>query len=443
MAEQDRAHLSYLANDIFWKWLQDSRHFQAAKNALSEVLQDMWSAETLAKQSELPTNARNFAMANAQDIVILEAALRLDGEQAPASRLIEAFLRSEAAAVAEPRARRYLEGLSGAPMRVYQVSRANAGKSLTLVDVMNSGVAPITVLESREFPAGSLVGARVVNLSTHHVLSPHYWPLDPGVVSPLLRRLSEHAKSIGDCNDPSTTFAMQIGRFWLHDVLVGTPRKVMDHSTQEPLELITDFFEIIDAADLASRLDRARAMRTGQFAWEYTKIAESTPVMVASIYAHNTTRELCVFYKTSRLAAEGRAWFDATVGDAVRYLRRETEDLENFAAEVRSDPKGVKAKLEADSVAAFGPEPKIDPARMTALIQQNLEHHYAKWGTSPLAVLENRSPLECCKSESGRERVRGLIHMYAQGEKRQAARDGRRPASFAFLWKQVGLKVGD
>ena len=40
---------------------------------------------------------------------------------------------------------------------------------------------------------------------------------------------------------------------------------------------------------------------------------------------------------------------------------------------------------------------------------------------------------------TGRERVRGLLRSYEAGEKVQAAQQGRREISYAFLWEALGL----
>ena len=58
---------------------------------------------------------------------------------------------------------------------------------------------------------------------------------------------------------------------------------------------------------------------------------------------------------------------------------------------------------------------------------------------TPIEFNSSLTPL-IIKSPAGLERVKGLLRSYEEGEKEQAAQQGRREISYAFLWEAIGLE---
>ena len=64
---------------------------------------------------------------------------------------------------------------------------------------------------------------------------------------------------------------------------------------------------------------------------------------------------------------------------------------------------------------------------------------YANWADEPIQVLGNKTPREAIRTESGLERVKGLLRDYEENEIKQAKKQGRSIVSFDFLWDELGI----
>ena len=76
---------------------------------------------------------------------------------------------------------------------------------------------------------------------------------------------------------------------------------------------------------------------------------------------------------------------------------------------------------------------------MTEAIEKRIHQLYADWADQPLPVLGNRTPREAINTPEGLERVKYLIHTYEQSEARQSKDQRRMPASYDFLWRELGI----
>lgn len=75
-----------------------------------------------------------------------------------------------------------------------------------------------------------------------------------------------------------------------------------------------------------------------------------------------------------------------------------------------------------------------------AAIEQTLRHFYANWADEPIPALGNKTPRHAIATPAGLERVKGLLRSYEVREAKNAAREGRRPISYEFLWASLGLQ---
>jgi len=142
-----------------------------------------------------------------------------------------------------------------------------------------------------------------------------------------------------------------------------------------------------------------------------------------------------VFYRTQRLADEGRAWFEALAGDSVRHLSREHTDPVEALREGLDAGESAEALPDAADVV-----PDLTPEQQSAVLDQVVRRIYADWADKPLPVLGDRTPREAIRTRAGLARVKGLLRSYADSEDERAAREGRRPVSFVFLWEALGVE---
>ena len=59
--------------------------------------------------------------------------------------------------------------------------------------------------------------------------------------------------------------------------------------------------------------------------------------------------------------------------------------------------------------------------------------------TPPLSALDDKTPRQAIKTDTGLERVKGLLRGYQISERDQAEKQGRREISYAFLWDDLGI----
>lgn len=376
--------------------------------------------------------------------------------------LLDMFLLAdESTSLLSQAQRLYLERLRETPFRFYQVTRVNPGKSLTVVDVMRPERPMITIQESllsRAIPPGAFFGARLVDLATHRVLAQGFLPAPPASVTQVVSAL-EAMKDETEDWAVDWTMTPVIGPILAKELFTPDSPELFDDDTGEPLSLISDCYEILDRDELIKRLGQdPQTERIGEFAWCRTGTSEpgaasvprltrglrlSTSILgdkeaekqfLCSIYEESSNiGTLVVFYNTQSKAAQWKDWFEAVAGRSVRLLRRETIDpVEEIQKILSGTSKPPPAFGGFDRV--------IPPNQMTSLMQQTYEETYRDWATTSLPALNNKSPLDACKTRQGQERVRGIINMYVSGEANFAARDKRKPASFKFLWAQVNLK---
>jgi hypothetical protein len=138
-----------------------------------------------------------------------------------------------------------------------------------------------------------------------------------------------------------------------------------------------------------------------------------------------------VFYKTAGQAEQGRAWFDALAGDAVKFVLQEV-----------SDPKGVLSRpgaLKSPLAKRTGLPEGMDPEVMAGIIESAILRSYAHWADEPIPALSDQTPRQAIRTAAGLERVKGLLRSYEDGEAQQAAQQGRREISYQFLWDALGL----
>ncbi len=89
------------------------------------------------------------------------------------------------------------------------------------------------------------------------------------------------------------------------------------------------------------------------------------------------------------------------------------------------------------------PASQLPPHVVTEVVGKAIRRMYAHWPEEPIPALGNKTPRQAMRTAAGLERVKGLLREYQQGEEQMAARDGREPASYRFLWEALGLGGGD
>jgi hypothetical protein len=235
-------------------------------------------------------------------------------------------------------------------------------------------------------------------------------------------------------DDPMLT-GLTIIDCWLEQLLLP-PRipDIIDASTGEPLVPTTDHYDVSDWPALATAL-AAQSDVDGDRAAGWTRSREDADGHVralATVTPNEAATRVSVFYRTAKLAEEGRRWFDALAGASVRFRLQEV-----------SDPKGVLSRpggLQRPSDAGPGLPAGLDPEVAAGIIEGAIRRSYARWADEPVPALGDKTPREALATPAGLERVKGLLRSYEEGEAQQAAQQGRRQISYQFLWDALGLE---
>ena len=197
----------------------------------------------------------------------------------------------------------------------------------------------------------------------------------------------------------------------------------MDASTGDPLVPTTDHYDVSDWSALATAL-AAQSDVDGDRTAGWSRLREDADGQVrarAVINPNEGASRVTVLYRTAKLAEEGRRWFDALAGAAVRFRLQEV-----------SDPKGVLSQpgaLQPPREGKSGLPAGLDPEAAASVIEGAIRRSYARWADEPIPALGNRTPRDAIRTEAGLERVKGLLRSYEEG--RDAT--GRAPGATANL----------
>ena len=155
-----------------------------------------------------------------------------------------------------------------------------------------------------------------------------------------------------------------------------------------------------------------------------------------SLVAINPGREadrIELFYRTQRMADEGRAWFEALAGWAVQHLTREITDPASSLARAHDGGEGETP------VAAALPASGLPPDVLAQALEKVIHRHFAHWCDETIPALGGLTPRQAITNSTGLERVKGLLREYEDGERRQCAAQGRPAVSYQFLWDALGI----
>ena len=333
----------------------------------------------------------------------------------------------------------YLRQFESNLVRLYYVTDSRPGDGLTLIDALNEHAEALIVQEksgSQTLMAGDYLGCRVVYVDDHLELSGALYPFSDSHIGPVLDMATQVLQSSREQfprANPDRILEQWLVERWFEQ-LVSPPTmpQFMDAATGEPMLLVTDHYQIIDRDALMAKLAASDEMQmTGEYSWDYLEQHDDgmTRARLTLNFAEPQDRHqdrFSVFYRTLQLADEGRPWFEQLAGDSVRHLTRELTDPVGSIADGETGPSQQQP-------------PDIDADDMAAVVTEFMHKHYANWADEPIPTLQNKTPREAIASASGKERVKGLLRSYENGEKDMAASQGREPISYQFLWDELGL----
>jgi hypothetical protein len=401
---------------------------EQAQEALAGIDQELWTQIQI----------------NLSEWLLAEGDIEVKGEFVRVADLLQGP-RGPLLSVAQ---RAWLAQLAQRPLRLYDVTDVAPGATLTLCDALDREAEPVIVTErsgSRTLRPGMCIGARVMDVDGQHQLSGAVYPFSQlgaqAARRALLASEDEDGEAIDEdpdddrgSDDDAMLTGLTIIDSWLEQLLLPpTIPDIVDASTGEPLVPTADHYDVNDWVALSTALEAQGDVKGDRIAG-WSRLQEGADGLVrarATVTPNEAATRVSVFYRTAKLAEEGRRWFDALAGASVRFRLQEV-----------SDPKGALSRpgaLQPPSTAESGLPAGLDPETAAQIIESAIRRNYARWADEPIPALDNRTPRDAIRTEAGLERVKGLLRSYAEGEARQAAQQGRREISYQFLWDALGL----
>ena len=423
-------------------WLEE-RHRKGWRNAFKELLDD-WLPEGTEAGEQLDEDGLSMVSTNVNEWLIARGEIQARGGQ----RDINAYLLSSDGPFLTPGQRDWIAQLGARPLRLYRVTDVRQGEGLTLIDELDAQAEPQQVREvtgSRTAKPGMLLGARLMQIvgiggEVHQELSGATYPFaklrEAAVLEQVKQVLAGATKLKLHKQNQRDLFEAEIARAWIRQWFEPAPLpQIRDASTGEPFLLVTDHYQVLDAAALAAALDtQADVSGDAQQGWDRMSVgADGLQRSLSAINPGRTAKRIELFHRTQRLADDGRLWFEALAGAAVKHLTREIADPVGSLSKVDAKkpapaPRGNKSRA-----------PGLAPEEMTQAFGDYIHRHYANWADEVIPALGGLTPRQAIPTPRGLERVKGLLREYEEGERQQSSAQGRPAVSYQFLWDALGI----
>lgn len=422
------------AAGVAMRWLGD-RHRKATQQAWEEIF-DSW----LPDEAETDPDEDAMRMIGVCVGEWLLARGELPSAKRGRRRAIDLVLGNDGPYLT-PSQRRWIEQLRERPLRLYRVTEVRPDEGLTLVDEFDETAPPQAVRErlgSRGAQVGLLIGARIVEVAgpgePHLELSGALYPF-----APLAEAAAKQAvRAAADNPEPALARAW-VAQWFSRPALP----EIRDASTGEPMLLVTDHYRVLDAGALASAL-AAQHDVNGSAAEGWRRETTAGDGLVRSLVNVNPGKQadrIEAFYRTQRLADEGRRWFEQVAGSTAEFLTREITDPAGALRAGGAGAGGERGEAGTRAAAARRAAPAVS-AQEAQVVEQVLHRQYANWCDEPIPMLGERTPRQAITTPAGLERVKGLLRMYEESEREQSTEQGRPPFSFQFLWDGLGITRG-
>ena len=357
-----------------------------------------------------------------------------DWEAEDSGTVADIFL-EEAAAGLTPAERDFLQRLSNAALRLYEVESVQPGEGAHLIDLWTcTRLFVIERTATKDMVAWDLLGARVApdgmggNVFEGGL---YLYPLESkDEVLQHFRRLYRRHHRKFPLDDANTFFrrhGIVFHHLWVRLVAFPEPPEVVT-SDGDPLVFCRSVFDT-DEPDAIREILQAqpqvRAARDGTLGWLETNSAGEREVGTWSIEGKRVLFET----NSQERATRGRAWLEALAGDRVRYRATALETIEQTMNELRRRRPKYAATL----------EPEEPPVHEDGAVRELYDRHYHAWLDRPLPALANRTPRAAARSRLWRRKVidllKGLENTTARG-----ALHGRPPYDFQWIWRELELE---
>lgn len=365
---------------------------------------------------QLPKNLRSMVSINSTEWLLAEGEVEVRGER----RRVADLVLGPGGPPLAAEARQWLQGLADHPMGVYEVQETVPDEGVWVKDVATSRAPRLWVSErsaSKSLFRWDILGARLVAVGEEWLFSGAIYPVPRDELPGLIADLRATKRAGGRPSAPIIVC-------WFRQITappLPLPQLV-DADSGEPLLLVTDHYEVTDWEGLAAALARQPDVEGNrESGWGWLEEVEGQSFQRSKL-ALNAGKEnrLQVFARTLRRAEVGAAWLRQVAGPTLTYRTREITDP---VAALRQRRFGGAKPMSA----AMPLPPELH------------QEFYRRWPDEPIPALCGFTPRQAVRSRAGQSRVVELLKEYEQREERSAREQGHEPASFRFLWDELGI----
>ncbi len=368
---------------------------------------------------------------NALEWLLAEGTISVNGHQ----RRVSEMLLGQSGPQFSASERQYLELLAAAPLRFYEVVGVTPGTSMSLKDILLPEREPVLVMEkagTEHLVKFDLLGTRILSVDGNFILSGAMYPISRERGLELIEKLRKELHGLAPASPQAKQILSAIiSNYWLKQFTQSQTPVMIDQITGELILFITDHYRVQDWPGLEQALSREGDVE-GSRDEGWSQVFEGKDGLQRRSVAINLSERpdrIEVFYRTRKYADKGRPWFEEVAGRTVQFIRREI-----------SDPKEISRKKSADELSPPPSPVKLPPPEvMTEVIEKRIHQRYSDWADKPMAALDDRTPREAIETPEGLERVKYLLRTYEQSEARQSKDQQRRPVSYDFLWRELGI----
>ena len=329
--------------------------------------------------------------------------------------------------------RKFLERLSNAHLRLYEVEAVERGHGVRVLDLWTG--ARLFVIErtaSEQIVTWDLLGARVApdgmggNVFEGGL---YLYPADAKEeILGHFRRLHRRHQRKFPADDAGAFFrkhGMVFHHLWMDLVAFPEPPQIIT-AEGDPLMFCRSVFDtdrLDDVRKTVAAQPSILAVDDARFSLREQAAEGEREVGTWSFEANRVIFEAA----SQERAARGRAWLERLVGNAVRYRATALETLEQTMEELRRQPQSRRL------------EPREERGEDIGAVRQLFDRHYQAWLDRPVAALGNRTPRAAAQTKLWRPRLIDLLKQLENGAER-ASLSGRPPYDFGWLWTELGIQ---
>jgi hypothetical protein len=337
--------------------------------------------------------------------------------------------------------RRFLTALRGSSMRLYEITEASPGLSVTLRDVVEG--TEVTVHErtaSRTMQRHEWLAARVVpsGASGQPEIEAGVLHVPRLIRDSVLAQLSAMREDFrrGHPRVPVDHFYKQLPPFfhgaWTTSIL-DPPVPELRNTDGEAMVLSRVTFDVLDLDALIQALSGHDALEREESVWHWSGTNQRGEPVSLGLFRLEGTR-LVLETNSVQRAERGRALLELVAAGRVRHRATSHEELRRrLREELRA---GTRA---GGGDAATDPTPDFVPADVNeALVLNHLARHYRTWLDEPIPALDGRTPRDAAREDALRPKLVDLVRGL-EGTYQAALRSGEPAYDPSWMWSELGL----